>query len=69
MILYTMVPEQMIFPQEDTTNKQLTVNIKEGQLIVEQVSEQEFKVVRLISSDPYAYLNENYMPGKMISLF
>jgi hypothetical protein len=69
MILYTTVPEELIFPQENTNTQQLIVDIKEGQLVLEQVSNQEFKVVRLISSDPNAYLNENYSPGKMISLF
>ncbi|MFN7250777.1 MAG: YlzJ-like family protein [Anaerobacillus sp.] len=69
MILYTTVPEELIFPQENTGAQQVIVDIKEGQLVLEQVSNQEFKVVRLISSDPNAYLNENYTPGKMISLF
>lgn len=69
MILYTTVPEELIFPQENSNTQQLIVDIKEGQLVLEQVSNQEFKVVRLISSDPNAYLNENYTPGKMISLF
>ncbi len=69
MSLYTIVPEEFIFPVEFNQSKQVTVEIKEGQLILEQVSQQEFKVVRLISSDPYAFLNENYSPGKMISIF
>lgn len=69
MILYTTVPQELIFPQENTGANQIVVDITEGHLILEQVSTQEFKVVRLISSDPNAYLNENYTPGKMISLF
>ncbi|MCT8139874.1 YlzJ-like family protein [Anaerobacillus sp. CMMVII] len=69
MILYTTVPEELIFPHENSTTNQIVVDIKEGQLILEQVSNQQLKVVRLISSDPNAYLNENYSPGRMISLF
>jgi hypothetical protein len=69
MILYTTVPQELIFPEENMFANQLVVDIKEGHLILEQVSNQEFKVVRLISTDPNAYLNENYTPGKMISLF
>jgi hypothetical protein len=69
MILYTTVPQEMIFPQEDTSSKQMVIDINEGHLVVEQVSDGEFRVVRLISSDPSAYLNDNYTPGKMISLF
>ncbi len=68
MILYTTVPQEVIFPEE-AESKQMVIDIKEGQLMVEQVSNQEFRVVRLISSDPFAYLNDNYTPGKMISLF
>lgn len=70
MILYTTVPEELIFPQEDYVfAKQMVVNVKEGHLYVEQVSPKDYRVVRLISTDPMAYLNENYAPGKMISLF
>ncbi len=68
MILYTTVPQEAIFPEENTNAKQMTLDINEGQLIVEQVSDHELRVVRLISSDPFAYLNESYTPGKMISL-
>ncbi|OIJ09960.1 hypothetical protein BKP35_15885 [Anaerobacillus arseniciselenatis] len=68
MILYTTVPQEAIFPEENTHAKQMTLDINEGQLIVEQVSDHELRVVRLISSDPFAYLNESYTPGKMISL-
>lgn len=70
MILYTTVPEELIFPQENHAQaKQMTIDIKEGHLVVEQISNREFRVVRLISTDPFAYLNDNYTPGKMISLF
>lgn len=70
MILYTTMPEELIFPhKEDEFSKQILVPINEGQLLLQQVSNHEFKVVRLISTDPMAYLNENYSPGKMISLF
>lgn len=69
MILYTMMPQEMIFPEENTATNQILIDINEGHLVLEQVSNQEFRVVRLISTDPNAYLNENYTPGKMISLF
>ncbi|MCD8502499.1 MAG: YlzJ-like family protein [Bacillaceae bacterium] len=70
MILYTTVPEELIFPQEEQVfAKQSIINVKEGHLYVEQVSPKDFRVVRLVSTDPMAYLNESYAPGKMISLF
>ncbi|OIJ17893.1 hypothetical protein BKP45_20245 [Anaerobacillus alkalidiazotrophicus] len=70
MILYTTMPEEFIFPHQDEVfSKQITIEIKEGQLIVEQVSNHEFRIVRLLSTDPMAFLNENYSPGKMIALY
>lgn len=70
MTLYTTVPEELIFLQEEAkVSKQISIDIKEGQLIIEEAENQQFKVVRLISSDPMAFLNDNYSPGKMISLF
>lgn len=70
MILYTTVPQELIFPQDKSQfTKQMNIDIKEGQLVIEAMENQQFRVVRLISSDPMAYLNENYTPGKMISLF
>ncbi|RXI97951.1 hypothetical protein DS745_16500 [Anaerobacillus alkaliphilus] len=69
MILYTPVPQELIYPEEQSAQNQITVEIQEGQLVLEQVSMREFRVVRLLSTDPNAFLNENYTPGKMISLF
>lgn len=70
MTLYTTVPQELIFPYDESQfAKQMNIDIKEGQLVIEAMENQQFRVVRLISSDPMAYLNENYTPGKMISLF
>lgn len=70
MTLYTIVPQELIFPYDESQfAKQMNIDIKEGQLVIEAMENQQFRVVRLISSDPMAYLNENYTPGKMISLF
>lgn len=69
MILYTHVPSELVFPHDDDLfSNQMIVNINEGQLLVQKVSAHEYRVIRLISSDPMAYLNENYTPGNMISL-
>lgn len=69
MILYTMLPEEMIFPQqEESYQNQQTIEISGGQLLVEPISANSYKIVRLISSDASLYLNENYSPGKIIEL-
>ncbi|MEB1810147.1 MAG: YlzJ-like family protein [Bacillaceae bacterium] len=67
MILYTMLPEEMIFPQDETSfAKQQTIPVEGGLLVVEDIGESQYKVIRLISSDPSQYLNENYSPGRII---
>lgn len=69
MILYTSMPQEYIFPPDNEEySKQLTVDIDGGQLILEQVTSTEYKVVRLLSTDPMNFLNENYSPGKMVHL-
>lgn len=67
MILYTPIPSEMIFPEDDSHfAKQQTVEIDGGLLVVEPTSTDEYKIVRLISSDPSLYLNQKYYPGQMI---
>ncbi|MGO4887721.1 YlzJ-like family protein [Anaerobacillus sp. MEB173] len=69
MILYTSMPQELIYPQDNQEfNKQMTVDIEGGQLLLEEISPTEYRVVRLMSSDPMLFLNENYSPGKMIQL-
>ncbi len=69
MILYTTIPLEHVFPANETeyTNQQ-TIEINGGLLVVEPISQTEYKVVRLISSDPGHYLNENYCPGTIVQL-
>ncbi|WP_096199418.1 YlzJ-like family protein [Bacillus sp. FJAT-45350] len=69
MILYTTVPQELIYPeQEESFAKQQTIEIAGGLLVVEAVSESEYKVIRLISSDPMQYLNSSYSPGAVIPM-
>lgn len=66
-MLYTILPEEMIFPNEQS-KEQESIEIDGGFLIVEKTHETEYKVVRLVSSNPSHYLNENYAPGRLIQL-
>ncbi|WP_088105147.1 YlzJ-like family protein [Halalkalibacter urbisdiaboli] len=67
MILYTMMPHEMIFPQEEQAySTYQTIPCEDGQLIVEQLNASQYKVVRLISGNPMNYLNKNYTPGTII---
>ncbi|MBU8907355.1 YlzJ-like family protein [Desertibacillus haloalkaliphilus] len=69
MILYTMMPEELIFPHDhESFNKQKTLEVEGGLLVVEQVNPNEYQVVRLISSDPAQYMNQKYSPGNVINV-
>lgn len=69
MILYTYLPYEMVFPVDETSySKEQTIEIDGGLLVVEPISANEYKIVRLISSDPNLYLNEQYSPGQMITM-
>lgn len=69
MILYTYVAQDLIFPiDEKEWGKQIVVDIPGGQLLVERDEQtngasNQYKIIRLLSTDPNLYLNEKYTPG------
>ncbi len=63
MILYTMMPEELIFPSSDVEEKSVTYG--GVQMMVRGSGINEYEIVRLISSDPNDYLQ--YTPGTKIS--
>lgn len=68
MILYTTIPHEIIFQENERSNQnEKTIEIDGGMLVVEMLSEQQYKIVRLISSDPNLYLNPQYAPGQIIT--
>lgn len=68
MILYTMMPEELVFPHEnELANKYHSIEENGVPLLVSQNSEGEYKIVRLLSSDPQHYLDNRYIPGTKIS--
>lgn len=69
MILYTSMPQELIFPtpMEDFA-KQSVINYNGVPLLIEQVGTTECRVLRLMSSDPAHYLDANYQPGTMITM-
>jgi hypothetical protein len=70
MILYTMMPHELIFPNDtDEYKKQRTIMYQGVPLVVQQVDQESVEVLRIISSDPQHFLNERYAPGTKISLY
>ncbi|EDL63986.1 YlzJ-like family protein [Bacillus sp. SG-1] len=68
MILHTTVPQELIFPTEQSAYSQQTVVEWQGiPLLVEQ-SQQQYKVIRVMSSDPAHYLNDQICPGQYLQM-
>jgi hypothetical protein len=68
MILYTMMPSELIFPTEQVeTSKQKLITYQGVSMLVEQTDADYVQVVRILSSDPQHYLNEQLCPGAKIS--
>ncbi len=45
---------------------QQIISCEAGQLVIEQINPEQYRVVRLISGNPMHYLNEKYTPGAII---
>ncbi|WP_232697107.1 YlzJ-like family protein [Brevibacillus daliensis] len=69
MIIYSTVPMEIIFADQDKLEKQQLHEIKVGEvlMLVEPVNTYEGKIVRLISPDPMDYTNPAYAPGQIVS--
>jgi len=69
MILYTMMPEELIFPIEmNEFGKQKIVSHDGVPLLVRMDEGQVCTVLRVMSSNPIDFLNDKYSPGTKISL-
>jgi hypothetical protein len=71
MILYTMMPQELIFPAENSTTqtpKQWMVNYQGIPLMVEMSEGQSAEVIRVLSTDPQHFMDNRVAPGSKISL-
>lgn len=68
MILYTMMPQELIFPYEtDSIPKQQTITYQGIPLLVELTDQQNVQVIRVLSSDPQHFMDNRVSPGAKIS--
>jgi hypothetical protein len=69
MILYTSMPQEMIYPpsNEAFTNQSI-ISYRGVPVVVDKSEEGQYKIIRLLSTDPNDYLNGDYSPGTMIEL-
>ncbi|MFK9095329.1 YlzJ-like family protein [Bacillus salipaludis] len=68
MILYTMMPNELVFPYEvESASKQQMVTYQGIPLLVDLADQQNVQVIRILSSDPQHFMNEMIYPGAKIS--
>ncbi|BCB03413.1 YlzJ-like family protein [Bacillus sp. KH172YL63] len=66
MILYTMVPDDLIYPTDESVfSGQMMMDYQGIPLLVQQ-EENKYRVIRIMSSDPAHYLNDQLYPGGFI---
>lgn len=71
MVMYTPIPLEFIFDEEEHGShkkKRRTLDVSGVTLEVEQSSDSEFEIVKLISSNPAHYLDSRFQPGNRIAL-
>ncbi|MGG4169840.1 YlzJ-like family protein [Rossellomorea vietnamensis] len=67
MILYTMVPNDMVFPTDESEfSGQMMINYQGVPLLVQQ-EENNYRIIRVMSSDPAHYLNDQICPGEYLN--
>ncbi|EIT85136.1 hypothetical protein A374_12590 [Fictibacillus macauensis ZFHKF-1] len=70
MILYTMMPHDVLFPADQTESKQQQeqwLTYKGVPVTVVQTSPDHYQIVRVMSTDPAHYLLSSCCPGTIIS--
>lgn len=69
MIMYTTMPQELIF-QEDVNSytKQSIIDVNGLSLVVEPISNEECRIVQILSTNPYDFLNNAYSPGSIVML-
>ncbi|PDO10583.1 MAG: hypothetical protein BLM47_06275 [Candidatus Reconcilbacillus cellulovorans] len=69
-MIHTIVPIDVVFGQPfPSPNPRFEIPLGNGSLLeVERLDAVRVRVVRLISPDPYAYLNPNCQPGAELGL-
>jgi hypothetical protein len=69
MILYTMMPHEQVFPySEEEAINQVLISYNGIPLMAEWTENNEYRIVRVMSTDPNHYMDPICRPGSTISL-
>lgn len=67
---YTIVPDYILYEGMDKVNekKYIEVNINNKIFILDKKSDNQYEIIRMISSNPADYLNASYAPGTIVNM-
>ncbi|CEH29368.1 hypothetical protein AM501_20375 [Aneurinibacillus migulanus] len=67
MIIYSTLPMEIIFQNEDAAAyDNMEIQMNGMTMLVQPCGNNEARIVRLISPNPYDYMNPAYTPGRRI---
>lgn len=67
MILYTIVPPEVIFKEHFTQEQNyFEAEYRGEKVLVSKNSEHQYEIARLFSTSPGTYLKPDFQPGKII---
>jgi hypothetical protein len=68
MILYSIIPTEVIYQGFDQLNPQYEDIVMDGcSMQIERINENQAKIVRLYSVNPQDYLNTQFSPGTILT--
>jgi hypothetical protein len=68
VILYTTMPLETVYQGlEDMRPSYLEVKLAGTMVVVEPISLEQGRIVRILSTDPQDYLNPGLQPGRVIN--
>lgn len=66
MILYSIIPAELVFSGYENESKYIEMDYMGEKVEVMPLSNSEYRINRLISTSPKAYLNPAFQPGTII---
>lgn len=68
MVLYTIVPPEELFDEEDEPVASVKAMVNGTPVLVTPIGEGKGRIERLLSTDPNHFLDPTYQPGNVVSL-
>ena len=63
MVLWTIMPMDLVLPPAEASNAYEEINYAGTTVMVEKISNDQCRIVRIISSNPADYLRDDIQPG------